>query len=568
MEQPEQRRSLKIDYIICATITAVALAVRFYGIQYGLPFPLKADEPYIIDSAMGNFYGQSPIILGWPGSLLVLILFVFYYFYYLLLKLSGSLSSIEDLIFMYWNDPGTFYLIGRVFVAVTGAATVAVLYRMASKMYCRTTAILSSSFLALAFLHMRHSHFALPDVPMTLILVVLVFLSYRIMKGAGTWTYLLAGAPCGLAVALKFNSVMIVAPLLLAHFLREAEHKRGDWWNLSLMLISMPFFFYVGCPYVLTDPHAVLESIRTVVIHQKSIGNTRAIATSPVFLYLFGTILPKSTGIPMVVMAVAGVLVLLIRPSRKNLLVLSYPVLYVILLSTSKTLFLRYSIPLIPFMALLAALFIVRAVSMLSSPAARKVCLVTLSCLIILPQFWNTVMFGHMLTETDTRTEAREWMIEQLSGGSRIVLDSVPFSVPLGFTEYVLNYERLGNRWGPLKYKYLNAHSEQKMNSFELKYTTGEISETFWEFDPHFVIVSSYVKNLFYGTSGENLTRKMPKTVERRRAYYDRVEERGELLLVFSPVGVGEDEPDDVYGVDVYPQPGPVIKIYQMRRVE
>jgi len=139
VEQQEQDRSLRTEYIICAAITAIALAVRFYGLRYGLPFLLKADEPYIIDSAVGNFYGQSPIILGWPGSLLVLILFVFYYFYYFLLKASGALSSVEDLIFMYWNDPTTFYLIGRAFVAVTGAATVAVLYRMVSVMYSRTS---------------------------------------------------------------------------------------------------------------------------------------------------------------------------------------------------------------------------------------------------------------------------------------------------------------------------------------------------------------------------------------------------------------------------------------------
>jgi len=565
VEQAEQGRSLKIDYIICAALTAVALAVRFYGIRYGLPFPLKADEPYIIDSAVGNFYSQSPIILGWPGSFLVLILFVFYFLYYLALKALGSISSVEDLIFMYWNDPSTFYLIGRVFVAVTGAATVAVLYRMASKMHCRTTAVLSSAFLTFAFMHMRHSHFALPDVPMTLILVLLVYLSYLILEGAGSLTYVVAGALCGLAVALKFNAAMIVLPLLLAHFLAGPEHRTSGWRNLSLLLLSIPVFFYIGCPYILTDPGAVLESIRTVVIDQKTIGNTRAIATSPVYLYLFGTVLPKSAGWPMVVMSVAGLLVLLVRPARKDLLVMSYPVLYALLLSTSKTLFLRYAIPLIPFMALLSGVFIVRAGSVIKPDAARKAAVVLLSAVILLPQFWNTVMFGHMLTQTDTRVEARKWILEQIPGGSSIVLDSVPFSVPMGFGEWVLNYERLGGRWGPLKYKYLNARSADKVNSYVLRYTLGEMSEDFWEFDPNYVIVSSYVKSLFYGASGKNLAAKMPKTLERRRAYYDRVEAGGDLLMVFTPAESGTEEPDDVYGVDVNPRPGPVIKIYRMR---
>gem|GEM_PF-5734858 len=567
MEQKQKAGTLKRKYeiITCLLLGVVALAVRLYGIRYGLPFPLKADEPYIIDSAVGNFYSESPMILGWPGSLLVLILFCFYSLYFFYLKFAGVLTSVQDFIFMYWDDPSTLYLLGRVFVAVTGATTVVILYRMMTKMYDRTSALVSSLFLTFAFMHARHSHFALPDIPMTLALVALVYLAYRILKGTGLPVYIAAGALCGFAAALKFNSVIIIIPLLLSFLFREQAPEKGDWKKPASMITSSLLFFYLGCPYILTDPGAVLESIRNVVIWQKEIGNIRAIPVGSPVVYLLGTILPKSVGFPMVVLALAGTVLLLVKVTKRDIILLSYPVLYILLLSTSKTMFLRYAIPLIPFMAILAALFITRVTGWIDEGVLRNAVFIVLFGIVLIPQAWKTILFDHMLTRTDTRTQARNWIVEQLPGGSSIMLDHVPFSVPMGFNEWVLNYEMRRNRWDELKYRYLKKRSGEKVNSFKLKYTSGKITPAIWDFDPQYVIVSSYVKNLFYGTSGENLRVKMPGVYDRRRAFYERVEENGEMLMMFSPTGTKDEEFDDVYGVMVNPEPGPVIRIYRIK---
>lgn len=568
MEQEKKGSRLRKDHAMCFFLTALALGVRLYGIRYGLPLLLKADEPYIIDSAIGNFYSQDPIILGWPGSSLVLLLFVLYFPYYLYLKSSGVLSSVEDFIFMYWNDPSTLYLIGRVCVALAGALTVLVLYRACSKMYGKATAGLSSAFLAFSFMHVRHSHFALPDIPMTLLLVMLVYLSYRILEGTNIKTYVIAGALCGLCVSLKFNSAIIVMPIILAHLLRKSAPAKDDRWKITSLIACMITFFYIGCPYVLTDPKAMIESIRNVVIWQKEIGNIRAIPTGSALAYLFDTVLPISTGWPMIIFSIIGFVTFLLKPNKKDLIVIVYPVTYVLLLSTSKTLFMRYAIPLIPFMALLSALAITRLKEKIRYDLLSTVVPIILSLLVLLPQVWKSILFDHMLTHTDTRAVARKWIIEQLPAGSRIILDHLPFSVPFGFNEWVLNYEKRDDRWGDLKYRYLDANSGKKVNSFKLMYTTGEVSDGIWDFEPDYVIVSSYVKNIFSGRMGETLKEKKGMIFKRRRAFYERVEDEGKLLMTFSPSGTNEEEEDDIYGVAINPDPGPVIKIYRMGEFE
>lgn len=565
MEQAEKKSVLSCDAIACALLGILALGVRLYGIRYGLPFPLKPDEPYIIDSALGNLWSQDPIILGWPGSLLVLSLSVLYSLYYFILKVSGSVAELEDFIFMYWDDPTAFYLAGRVLVATTGAITVTVLYRLCAKLYGRKAALLSSLFLAFAFMHVRHSHFALPDIPMTLLLVIALSLSWRMLKGAGHMTYIAAGALCGLSASLKFNSLVIVFPLLISHLLRESRNKHDDRGKLVALCASTVAFFYIGCPYILTDPRAMLASIREVVIGQKEIGNTRAVPTGPALSYLFWYILPHSTSWAMVILSMIGFVFLLVRPTRWSFVLLSYPVIYVMLLSTSKTLFLRYSVPLIPFMALFSGVALMRITGLVRNERLRRALLIMISLTVLLPLVRTALLFDHMLTRSDTRIEARRWVIEQLPPGSRILLDNVPFSVPMGFREWVQNYEMRGDRWGELKYRYLDARAQEKANSFELMYTGQGVGEDIWDFKPHYVIMSSYVKNLFYGERGDAVAARVPEIARRRRAFYEKVESEGELLMRFAPTGFQDAADDDVYGVAIQPEPGPAITIYRIK---
>lgn len=557
---------MKGDVSACVLFGALALAVRLYGVKYGLPFALKSDEPYIIDSAMGNFFSQTPIILGWPGSLLVLVLFVLYFIYYITLKITGTVARVEDLIFLYWDDPTGFYLAGRILVAASGAITVAVLYRVCAKIHGRGVAVLSSLFLTFAFMHVRHSHFALPDIPMTLLLVIALSLSWRIMKGTGVWAYIAVGALCGLSASLKFNSLIVVFPVLFAHFLRERRGSRLEGGKLLAFAASIMIFFYIGCPYILTDPKAVLASVREVVIGQKDIGNTRAVPRGSPLSYLLWNVLPHSTSWAMVVLSMVGMGALFLVPSRWSPILASYPVIYVLLLATSKTLFLRYSIPLAPFMAIFSAVALTRLAGFIRSQRARRYALVAASLAVLLPQVRNVLLFDHMLTRTDTRIQARHWIIEQLPSRSRILLDNVPFSVPMGFREWVQNYEMRGDRWGELKYKYLEARATDKANSFELIYTGQGVDGDIWELAPEYVIVSSYVKNLFYGERGEALEARAPEIVRKRRAFYEKVDGEGEILMRFAPAGIEDPQDDDVYGVAIQPVPGPSITVYKLKK--
>lgn len=566
MEQERKKCSLRNEYMALLLLGILALAVRLYGISYGLPFPLKPDEPYIIDSAVGNLYSQEPLILGWPGTPLVLALSVLYGLGYLYLKATGTLSTIKDFIFMYWDDPTAFYLTGRLCVALTGALTVALLYRMCARIHGRVVALLSAGFLTFSFIHVEHSHFSLPDVPMTLLLVILVSLCHTIQKGAGYATYIIAGTLTGFSAALKFNSLVIILPILLAHFLREPPQRCEDWRKLLCFIPACLLSFYIGCPYLVTDPKALLESIRQVVLGQKDIGNARALYEGSAFLYLFRHILPGATGWPMVMLSVTGVAVIAVKPTRRNLVLISYPIIYLLLLSTSKTIFPRYAIPLVPFMAILSALAIRTVTSLVKKALASRTILVAASLAALLPQMRSSVLYSHMLTRTDTRIQARRWIMEHLPAGSRILLDHAPFSVPIGFQEWVLIYEMSDDRWGTLKDAYLESHLQEKSDAFELMYPGDKLNGSLWSFKPHYVIVSSFVRNIFYGDRGEAVAARMPDVIKRRRAFYERVEKEGELLVIFAPIGVTDEGSGDVYGLAIHPEPGPVIKIYRMRQ--
>jgi hypothetical protein len=218
-------------------------------------------------------------------------------------------------------------------------------------------------------------------------------------------------------------------------------------------------------------------------------------------------------------------------------------------------------------MAVFSAIAIARLTGFVRDMRLRRIAFFVFSLAVLLPQVRNVLLFDHMLTRSDTRIRARHWIIGQLPAGSRILLDNLPFSVPMGFKEWVQNYEMRNDRWGELKYKYLDAHDQEKENTFELMYTGGKVDDHIWSFDPQYVIVSSYVKNLFYGEMGEAIAARAPDIARTRRAFYEKVEREGELLMGFVPPGSENAVDDDVYGVAIQPDPGPAITIYRMKEI-
>jgi dolichyl-phosphate-mannose--protein O-mannosyl transferase len=201
--------------VLLGGVLAVAAIVRFWGIYFGLPqTECRPDETYVIDIALRFGTGDfNPHTFIYP-TLYMYVLFLLYAGYFLVGFAMGKYSSNSDFLLEYVLDPTSFYLIDRFLSALLGTATVLITYHLAKQFLDRKTAIISAFFLALAYLHVRHSHFGVLDVPVTFLIMCSAFFILRAHNDYTSRNYLLAGIFAGLAASTKYIVYGRVCPLL------------------------------------------------------------------------------------------------------------------------------------------------------------------------------------------------------------------------------------------------------------------------------------------------------------------------------------------------------------------
>src|SRR5213078_1942504 len=95
--------------------------------------------------------------------------------------------------------------------------TVAVVYRLGRQIRDETTGLVSALFLTFAFIHVRDSHFGTTDITMTLFIVGAVSLLLDAHESGDRRQFALAGLVAGLAAATKYNAVILLVPMAVAH---------------------------------------------------------------------------------------------------------------------------------------------------------------------------------------------------------------------------------------------------------------------------------------------------------------------------------------------------------------
>ena len=244
----------KSDIAIMGIIIAVALTVRFIGIGHGFPFIYHSDEPAVIRSALSIRFDLNPHHFDWPH----LYFYVNYLVFMVFARFRDVIASmgIKPLITqtapVIYNDNLIFYLLSRILSATLGALTVIPLYLWIKKLVSKKAGILASIFFALAPFHVRHSHYALIDVPMLFFLCWSLFFS--------TFSPILAGLFLGFSASAKYNGLLGGVFITAFYLLRKTKpltKRVVDILNLGLFTIVG---FLIGTPYALLDYKTFLRT--------------------------------------------------------------------------------------------------------------------------------------------------------------------------------------------------------------------------------------------------------------------------------------------------------------------
>ena len=405
--------------IALVAVLTFAFLVRIIGIGYGLPLMPVADEPPFPLAALKMLELRTLIptlhtdafssILYYPPylSYLYLPFFALAIGILYLLWSGASVFFIPHLL----ADLSVFFIIARLISVLFGVASVYLVYKIADALFeSKRAALIAAFFLATSIAHSALSMVARHWVPVTFILLLVLFILTRTALSE-TRRYGYALLLIGVSAGISTVCLVFAIPLALHFFLFS---------TLSLQkAVTNRFLWISGCVAALL---AVLPSL----LYSKSTGFITDI-TFREGKSLVDLVLSPLTASwllfpsePVLVLGALAGLMLLWRTRRRlalffALTIYSYSVVFYIFFRFET----RFLLPLIPLAALLAG---VAMVQLLKIPVRF------LAIALLIPLLSATAL-GTLAFNGDTRSRARTFVLETFGPGDRILVYANPMRI-------------------------------------------------------------------------------------------------------------------------------------------
>ncbi len=255
------------NQILLPIVLAIALALRLSGTNHGFPFIFHPDEPAVIRTALELRFYLNPGHFDWPHLYMYLNYFIYMFFAGArngleFLNLKQTVSSMLPIV---WNDELIFYLVTRILSAVLGALTVIPVYLAGRDSFGKRVGIIGALAFALMPFHVRHSHYALIDVPMVFFAAWGMFYALKILQRRDTGDYAGAGFYTGLAASTKYHGGLVSLNVVLAHVLRTIRNKEkllslGSLSVITIAGVTAIIGFLMGTPYAVLDYQTFLRT--------------------------------------------------------------------------------------------------------------------------------------------------------------------------------------------------------------------------------------------------------------------------------------------------------------------
>ncbi len=519
-----------------AALLAVAFFVRLYQIQFGKPFLYHPDEIKLVAQAgrLLSTYFMDPQVyfaIGVYPPFFTYLLTIPFALFIVGSLISGKIDSLAAAKTFYETTPFPFFLLSRLTVVIMGVLSVYVLFLIVKHLYGRRLAWIASVLLAVNFCHVQHSHYGTVDIPAAFFAMMAVYAAVHILqKGHRRW-YIAAGLFSAMAVATKFSMFFAIIPAIYAH-VHKVLSSGFSWqrlfdknlWALSLALV---IGFLVFCPLFILDFYQSKAGMVEVGQFEKEgkLGSGGGLFSywtgdqAPSFGLFYPSHLPGSFGMALMVLTLLGLLVMILRHTREDVLLLSFTLLTYLLFESIAYKAIRHLIPVVPFFMVAAAMAVEKiSTALFRHPLRRWAALIGILLGLIGLQLQRIYTFFHTLSQPDPRTTAYHWILNHIPDGSRIMTESFPPQLPNYFDPKPM--EQIRYRLYPIKL------TSRRLN------LTSEFIHTINDSGVQYYISDGFTRAFFQWEYSKD---KYPKVVQERQQFFDWVEQRGERLQIFTP---------------------------------
>ena len=418
----------------------LAAALRLYGIGHDLPYSPAVDEPAVVGRAveMMKTGDLNPHFFDYGGLVIYVHLIVA-----IARFIAGALGG-------EWNAlsaAGTyeFILWSRVVTAAIGTLTVFLVY-LVGRRRSEGTGLIGALLVAVFGQHVRESHFALTDVPLTCAVVGAWLASLRAGERPSLLRFAIAGGLAGLSASAKYPGVFAVLLPLIVIWTSRAPLGVPRGRATVVTLGACGAAFLLTSPYTILDLPAFLNAFAYLVNVYKAGAPP---AEPPWLLYIKH--FRNGGGYTFVYAAAPAVAYTMWQAARREtrvyaLLALVVPAVLYAFISRQQIVYGRYLLPILPFVAIMVgalAADLLRAAGRLTQrwPVRLAVTTAVVALLAVQPAV-QAFRFARNLGLENTTRLADEWIRTHVKPGEKIALETRLF-VPDSERQQVVFVSRL-----------------------------------------------------------------------------------------------------------------------------
>ena len=415
-----QKGHAPVGVVFWILIGAIGLALRLYGLRYGLPAVYNPDEVAIMSRALAFAKGDlNPHNFLYP-TFYFYVLFAWEGLTAVLAVVTRSVASFGEFQREFFLDPTRVFVAGRFLTALIGTATAIATGVLGARLWGRVAGISAALLVAVSPLHVLNSHYVKHDVPVSL-LVVLAYLTY--LRGG----VVLPAIVTGVAFSTHYYAIFLAIPLAWS-VARGAGTTAEAVKRIPRAAAISAVVFFALSPFILVEPGTAIRDIianRQIVV-DRAVEGLGYVGSATKYAQL---LMADTVGQTAAALAAVGLMVGLWREPWRTAWLLAFAVPFFAFIASTYPAS-RYLVPLVPFVALLAALTIDALWGhrrMLGWAALAASVLVGGS---------ESLRIDRFIRHTDTRTLALEFIRSHIPNGTTILTQ--PYSVPLEPTAEVL----------------------------------------------------------------------------------------------------------------------------------
>ncbi len=518
-----------------AAILLLALVLRVYGLDHGLPFVYNPDEANIMARALSVAQDPNPHYFLYP-SFFFYLLFSAMGGLYVLGRVTGRYAGLGAFEARFFEDPTDFYLVGRAVGVFAALATVALTYNLARRHFGRAVARASALFVSVAYFHVRDAHYLKHDVPMGFLVILALVVFDRAMERDNTWSYIASGVAMGVAFATHYYAIFLAPTFFVCHWMKCRFRHMGRF--VTAAAVSAVTFFALS-PYVLIDlPEALahMRANRQVVVDRSLEGGSILFPSLPTYIRF---LLEQGLGVLLMGLVVLGWIIIARRGWRQLAFWGLFPLM--LLVMVSYTFFAgRYLNPILPCLAVAGGV----AIGFLKDRWGTKVAVLVTLIACLQPLYYD-IQIGRLFAEGDTRTLAHQWILDEVPTGEKLTIQS--YSVPLpqssaGLQASLEANSALGELDRRGKFSHMMAVAEKSDPTYDLLFMGRGDEKNRIYFD-YSEVTAANLEPLISRGATKVVLRYPPDTPPADvAAFFDKVKATGHLLARFSPFRAGTPE--------------------------